>query len=133
MVKTNCKDYYWHLINNSTYMPKAITVWENINSNFKFKDNSFWKTNFKIPFICSQHISKQRFHHKIIHRTLPCNEWLKNIKIIADMKCTYCNFLESDDVIVINYCILFATQFIYLRLRLRLRNLYFTWITYSTC
>ncbi len=76
-------------------MSKAITAWENIYTNFKSKDNSFWKTIFKIPFICSRHTSIQGFQYRIIHRTLPCNEWLKNIKIKPDSKCTYCNNTDS--------------------------------------
>ncbi len=79
IVKTNCKDYYWHLLNNFTDMRRAITVWENINSNCNFTEDSIWKTIFKMPFICSRHTSIQTFQYKIIHRTLPCNEWLKTI------------------------------------------------------
>ncbi len=57
--------------------------------------NCFWKTIYKMPLICSQHTSIQAFQYKIIHRTLPCNEWLKNIKIKPDSKCTYCNNTDS--------------------------------------
>ncbi len=46
-----CKDIYWHLINNIQHIPKAITSWENVYSNFKNKGNMFWNTIFKIPFI----------------------------------------------------------------------------------
>ncbi len=115
-----------------------------------------------MPFICSKHTSIQVFQYKIIHRTLSCNEWFKNIKIKPDSKCTYCNNTDSithfliecksnnlfwkswakwwqamtglnirdesdihesvfwafagisDDAIVINYCILYAKQYIYL-------------------
>ncbi len=61
-------------------LPKAITSWENIYTNFKSKDCSLYKTIFKMPFLCSRHTSIQALQYKIIHRTLPCNEWLKNIK-----------------------------------------------------
>ena len=95
LVEIKCKDYYWHLINNITHTPKAIIAWENIYTNFKFKDKDFWQTIFKMPFICSRHTSIQAFQYKIIHRTLPCNEWLKNIKIKPDSNCTYCNITDS--------------------------------------
>ncbi len=91
IVETNCKDYYWHLIKNITHMPKAIIAWENIYTNFIFKGDSFWKTIFKMPFICSQHTSIQTFLYKIIHIPLPGIEWLKHI----DSKCTYCNDTDS--------------------------------------
>ncbi len=84
IVEFKCKDYYWHLIKNSMHRSNAFTAWENIYTNFKSKDSSFWKTFFKVPFICSQHISIQAFQNEIVHRTLPCNEWFKNIKIKPD-------------------------------------------------
>ncbi len=49
IVEIKCKDYYWHLITNIMHMPKAITPWENIYTNFKSKDSSFWKTILKCP------------------------------------------------------------------------------------
>ncbi len=95
IVEIKCKDYYWHLFNTIMHIPKPITAWENIYTNFKSKDSSFWKTIFKMPFICSQHTSIQAFQYKIIHKTLPCNEWLENINIKPDSKCTYCNNTDS--------------------------------------
>ncbi len=59
IVEFKCKDYYWHFINNIMHTPKAITEWENIYTNFKSKDSSFWKTIFKMHFICSRHTSIQ--------------------------------------------------------------------------
>ncbi len=53
IVEIKCKVYYWHLINNIMHMPKAITAWENIYTNFKSQDCCFWKTIFKMPFIFS--------------------------------------------------------------------------------
>ncbi len=65
IVEIKCKDYWLHLINNIMHTPKAITAWENIYTNFKSKDNSFWKTIFKMPFICRQHTSIQAFQYTI--------------------------------------------------------------------
>ncbi len=75
-----CNDYYWHLITKN-HLPKAISVWGNMYTNFKNKDDSFSKTMFKMPFICTRDTVMQTFQYKIIHRTLACNECLKNIKI----------------------------------------------------
>ncbi len=46
--KVKRKEDYSHLINKFSHLPKAIYI------NFKNKDDSFWKTIFKIPFICSR-------------------------------------------------------------------------------
>ncbi len=102
IVEIKCKDYYSHVINNIMHIPKAITAWENIYTNFKSKDCSFWKSIFKMTFICSPHTSIQAFQYKIIHRTLLCNELLKNIKIKTDCQCTYYNNTDSITHFLIN-------------------------------
>ncbi len=76
-----CKDIYWHLINNISHMPKAIIAWENVYTSLKNREDKFWKTIFTIPFISIRDTRLQSFQYKIMHRTLTCNEWLKNIKI----------------------------------------------------
>ncbi len=93
--KVKCKIYYWYLINNNMHTLKAIIKWENIYTNFKIKDHNFWKAIFKMPFLCSRHTTIQTLQHKIIHRTLPCNEWLNNIKIKSNNICTHCNSIDS--------------------------------------
>ncbi len=89
-----CKDIYWHLINKIQHTPKAITYWENIYSNFKNKGNIFWNIIFKMPFIITRDTSIQSFQYKILHRTLPCNEWLNKIKINSEKTCSYCNEID---------------------------------------
>ncbi len=79
--KVKCKEYYWHLIKKFSHLPKAISSWENIYINFKYKDDNFWNTIFKMPFICSRQTTIQTFQYKITHRILACNEWLNNIKL----------------------------------------------------
>ncbi len=86
--KVKCKDFYWHLISKIQHKPRAITAWENIYTNFKGKDNNFSKTVLKIHFLCT-------FQYKVMHRTLPCNEWLKNIRIKTDYICSYCNNIDT--------------------------------------
>ncbi len=81
LYKVKCKIYYWHLINNIIHIPKVITKCENIYTNFNLKDHNFWKPIFKMSFLFSRHTAIQTFQYKMIHRTLPCNECLNNIKI----------------------------------------------------
>ncbi len=52
--KVKCKEYYRHLINKLSHLLKAISLWENVYINFKNKDDSFWKTIFKISVIYSR-------------------------------------------------------------------------------
>ncbi len=68
-----CKEYYCHLIKKFSHLPKAISLWENIYINLKKKDDSFRKTIFKMPFICSRQTTIQTFQYKITHRILVGN------------------------------------------------------------
>ncbi len=95
MVKGSMKTTINTTWNNSTHMLIASTAWEIIYSKFKFKDNTFWKISFKMPFNYSRHTSIQTFQYNIIHRALLCNEWLKNIKVKPDSKCIYCDNIDS--------------------------------------
>ncbi len=66
-----CRDFYRHLISKIQHMPRAITAWENAYTNFKGKNNHFWKTIVKMPFLCTRQTSIHTFQYKLI----PCNEW----------------------------------------------------------
>ncbi len=90
-----CKNIYCHLINNIQHTPKAITSWENVYSNFKNKGNIFWDTILKMPFITTRDTSIQSFQCKVLHRTLPFNEWLNNIKINSENTCSFCNEIDT--------------------------------------
>ncbi len=85
----------WHLINNIIHMPKAIIAWENVYTSLKNKEDKFRKTRFTIPFISTRDTRLQSFQCKILHRTCPCNEWLKNIKIKSESTCSYCNEIDT--------------------------------------
>ncbi len=93
--KIKYKDIYWHLINNIQHTPKAIISWENVYSNFKNKGNIFWNNIFKMQFIRTRDTSIQSFQYQILHRGLPCNEWLNNIKINSEKTCYYCNEIDT--------------------------------------
>ncbi len=93
--KVKCKDIYWHLIKNITHTPKTIIAWENVYTSLKNKEDKFWKTLFTIPFISTRHTRLQSFQYKILHRTLPYDEWLKNIKIKSESTCSYCNEIDT--------------------------------------
>ncbi len=44
-----------------------------------------------MPFITTRDTSIQSFQYEILHRILPYNEWLNNIKINSEKTCCYCN------------------------------------------
>ncbi len=93
--KVKCKDIYWHLINNITDTPKAIIAWKNVYTNLKNNEDEIWKTLFTVPLTSARDTRLQSFQYKILHRTLPCNEKLKNIKIKSESTCSNCNEIDT--------------------------------------
>ncbi len=64
--KVKCKQYYWHLINNISYILKAISAWKKICINFKNKDDYFWNIIVRMYFACTRYTVIQTFQYKII-------------------------------------------------------------------
>ena len=94
-VKLSSKFLYWTLIRNITYKhtPNCIRRWEetyNINP-------ICWPQIFQIPFQSCRDTYLQSFQYRIIHRILPCNNWLYKLKVIDTKVCTfqYCTDTNS--------------------------------------
>lgn len=45
----------------------------------------------------SREVRIQAFHYKVLHRTLPCNAFLHQLKIKTSNQCTFCS--EKDDIL----------------------------------
>ncbi len=84
ITKISCKDYYWHIINKAKHEPTAKTKWSDIYNEFKEVDNDIWKRIIKMSFNTCRETKIQTFQYRIIHRTIPCNKWLFNIKIKSE-------------------------------------------------
>ncbi len=68
-------------VNNVHHIPKGTITWEHFYNTLKKKQKKFWNIIFKMTFISTRDTTIQSFQYKILHRTLPCKDWLKNIKI----------------------------------------------------
>ncbi len=62
----------------------------------------FWETLFRRPYTCTKDTSIQTFQYKIIHSTLPYNEWLHNIKINENNICPYGNNKDTITLFLID-------------------------------
>lgn len=52
---------------------------------------TFWTKIYKAPFQTIRDTKMQTFQFKLIHRTLPCNKYLHNIRIKETDTCSYCH------------------------------------------
>ena len=106
-VKTlKCKDFYWRFVQSKKRIPTCIVKWSERFTPMLEDDGTLWKRLFKQPFLITKETKLQSFQFRILHRIVPCNKWLYNLKVRLDSKCSFCNdedtithfFLYCDEV-----------------------------------
>lgn len=97
-VTLKSKHLYWNIIHTKVkhITPNCIKRWEETYP----IDHSCWAHIFQIPFTCCRETYLQSFQYRIIHRILPCNNWLYKLKITDTNICTYrhCTTNDIDDI-----------------------------------
>ncbi len=91
--KTKCKDFYWHLIDSTNHNPRL--TWSKTFKDLTNPEESTWKNIYNMPFKTVRETNIQKIQYHIIHRIIPCNEWLHNIKIRDNNKCKFCPEIDT--------------------------------------
>ncbi len=97
LTKWKCKDFYWHIINSNIRILSTICQWQKVVTPLKKTDTSFWKSIFRMPFITVRDPRIQTFQYRVIHRIVPCNEWLFKLTVKPSITCEY--YFHSDSLI----------------------------------
>ncbi len=87
-----CHDFYWHLLNDMKHIPTSVSSWnEELPDMFKDINMDIWKDIFTLAFRTTRETKIQSFQYRLLHRALPCNVWLNNIKVKNSSICSYCD------------------------------------------
>ena len=96
-IKTlKCKDYYWMFVEKNKQRPTCLEKWSEFYPEM-YNEDRLWQNLFRQPFKITRETKLQSFQYRILHRIVPCNKWLYNLKIKQSSKCTYC---ENEDTII---------------------------------
>ena len=95
---TSSKQFYWHIININKHHPTCILKWSEIYNTLNKSYNLQWKKIFNLSFYICRETKIQSFQYNIIHRTIACNRWLYNIKILDSDICIICNNNEPETI-----------------------------------
>ena len=100
VLSTNTKKLYWLFLNKSfpSKSPTCIGRWESLYE----IDPNIWPSLFLAPFISCRETYLQSFQYRIIHRILPCNEWLFIRKVVTSNMCSY-EFCEERNIDTIKH------------------------------
>jgi len=97
-LKLSSQNLYWMEIDILTkkHTINCINRWNTI---YNIHETT-WSDIFQIPFKSCRETQLQSFQYRIIHRILPCNNWLFNLKIFDTDICSYhyCNSNEKDTI-----------------------------------
>lgn len=95
LTKANSKKIYSLLILSKRPQVTSQRKW---NLSFPVDDESlhdYWAAIYKRPYKNARDTKLQAFQFRIIHRTLPCNKFLSNIRILPTDSCTFCHSTDT--------------------------------------
>jgi hypothetical protein len=98
ILTSSTKIFYWKFVNKNIHdvKPTCLSRW----SNSYEIDPTIWPAIFSAPFKACRETQLQSFQYRVIHRILPCNEWLYIRKVISSDQCTYryCDNPSTDTI-----------------------------------
>ncbi len=77
-----CNDFYW--FQNKLSHKYVLKKWTEYFPSFNNADILIWHRIIKLSFLVTRETRLQTFQYLLIHRLIPCNNWLCDKKI----KCT---------------------------------------------
>ena len=90
-----CKDFYWAILNKQNIMPTCMNKWTQVFPNFQKCEMEIWSRIFTLSFKITTETKLQSFQYKLVHRVIPCNKWLNDIRIKDSSKCSYCDKIDN--------------------------------------
>lgn len=62
----------------------------------EMENKDYWKEVYSSPYLATRESRLQSFQFRIIHRTIPCNKYLCNIRIKQEDFCSFCDVPTTD-------------------------------------
>lgn len=89
------KKLYKALVTSKRQNITSKQKWANLFPSLETAHEDLWKYVFEAPYRWRE-TKLQAFQYKVLHRIVPCNKFLANIRIKQDSTCTFCN--DSDTI-----------------------------------
>lgn len=90
------KTLYYSLIKRFNPTVTSQTRWNEMFPRHTEDQEEYWATIYKTPYKAARDTKLQAFHYRIVHRFIPCNKFLCNIKIKRNDVCSFCP--EADTI-----------------------------------
>ena len=90
-----CRDYYNYFITSKDIKPHSQKKWCESFPKLISVDTSIWNRIYTLTYCITRETKLQSFQYRIIHRILPCNKWLNDIKILESNICNFCDEIDT--------------------------------------
>lgn len=91
-IDKSSKFIYFSILSPKTSAHPSQTKWNNkFPTDFTRQIESDWQPIYKTPFLALRETKLQSFQLKVLYRIIPCNHYLKTLRIRDSDSCSYCN------------------------------------------
>ncbi len=102
--KLKSKDVYNKLTADIVWEPTCKRKWSESFPGFNDADENLWDNIFCLTFSITRETKLQSFQYRLLHRIIPCQKRLYDMKLSDSPKCKFCN--DDDDIIhFMLYCL----------------------------
>lgn len=81
---------YYSLIQSLKPAITSQSRWSDLFPIDHTEADEYWSNVYMSPYKVARDTKLQAFHFRMVHRFIPCNRFLKNIRIKRDDKCFFC-------------------------------------------
>lgn len=91
LIKTTSKKIYASLVRRKKPQVSSQNKWNTLFPVDEDSSHDYWAAIYKRPYRSARETKLQAFQFRIIHRILPCNKFLNNLRILPADSCTFCH------------------------------------------
>lgn len=95
ILRQTSKQLYYAIIRFKKPLITSQRRWNEIFPIGEDTREEYWTENYKRSYLSARDTKLQSFQFRICHRIIPCNKFLKNIRIRQDDMCSYCQDQDS--------------------------------------
>lgn len=94
-VGTSTRSIYYLLVKFLGQAPTSQARWNDIFPVNETGLSEHWSNIYKRPYKAVRDTKLQAFHFRVVHRFLPCNKYLSNIRIKRTDTCSFCQDTDT--------------------------------------
>lgn len=94
ILSLSAKGTYMMIMQGKDHEPTALKTWQREVEEIRITDKDVWRRACVGVYRATRETKLQSFHYKMLHRIIPCNVYLAQVRIKTSMWCPFCD--ESD-------------------------------------